>query len=399
MRRAIRAATLTTAVFFVGMTQGQTLDSWTNLVAGGAAAEVRAALQEGADPNAPLAQGWRPLAVAAAMNPHSEVVRLLLSAGAELESRTEVRGGAYTALHLAASSNPNPAIMRELVDLGADPYARAGGGRTLLHLTANWSPHSMISDLLYGDLKVTGEALEGNLLTLAEPLPTDAQPTSIELFMPALGFADSIRIVATGENSRRLTLEREPPFPADIASVTVHHRLAPEWIPPATTAIKQQFLNQALRLGLDVNARDEHGFTPLMDAARHSDGHEIIDLLLAAGADPLTRTSFGSTALHVAAIIRDADPQVVQLLTGAGLNVDAADKNGSTALMEAVEFGSPAMIEALLDAGANPRVPANYTRYGRTHSMMDLARTNTALYQEQKVQHPVYWRLNDLQFD
>lgn len=54
---------------------------------------------------------------------------------------------------------------------------------------------------------------------------------------------------------------------------------------------------------------------------------------------------------------RDADPvaqrvRIVELLA-AGAEIDAADKNGVTALHHAVRFRSPAAVQTLIERGAN----------------------------------------------
>src|SRR5690606_34495164 len=128
------------------------------------------------------------------------------------------------------------------------------------------------------------------------------------------------------------------------------------------------------------------------------DSADTIRQLLDHAADPLARGVWGSTALHVAAVNSDADPRTDQLLIEAGLIVDARNRFDATPLMEAVLMGNPEMIEALLDAGANPRFPPDYRSLHGTN-VMELARQNERLYRDGKVMHLVYWRLNDLQYD
>ena len=48
--------------------------------------------------------------------------------------------GDVTPLHVA-EENENPAVIAALVDGGADPDARAAGGRTALHVAAAWNPN------------------------------------------------------------------------------------------------------------------------------------------------------------------------------------------------------------------------------------------------------------------
>ena len=76
-------------------------------------------------------------------------------------------------------------------------------------------------------------------------------------------------------------------------------------------------VDQFLKNGADVNAKDEYGYTPLSCAA--SRGHEkVVELLLKNKADIKARNCYG-TALHVAA--ENGHAKVVSLLLeGADIN-------------------------------------------------------------------------------
>ena len=68
--------------------------------------------------------------------------------------------------------------------------------------------------------------------------------------------------------------------------------------------------------GADVNATDERGSTPLLEAARY--GHEdICRLLIAAGADVKAKDKDGKTAMMLA--IQGDHEDVVQALNQAGV--------------------------------------------------------------------------------
>lgn len=67
--------------------------------------------------------------------------------------------------------------------------------------------------------------------------------------------------------------------------------------------------------GADVNATDERGSTPLLEAARY--GHEDISrVLIAAGADIKAKDNDGKTALMLA--IQGNHDEVVRVLKQAG---------------------------------------------------------------------------------
>jgi hypothetical protein len=91
----------------------------------------------------------------------------------------------------------------------------------------------------------------------------------------------------------------------------------------------------------------------------------IVRLLLAAGANPNAAFNHRrGRPLHYAAdgyIIgpawnEKAQLETIRLLLDAGAEIEAADKNGATALHRAVRTRCAAAVRCLLDAGANPLV-------------------------------------------
>ena len=103
-------------------------------------------------------------------------------------------------------------------------------------------------------------------------------------------------------------------------------------------------------------ARDKDGYTPLHRAV-WQDTAEIVQLLIAAGADVNARTETGSTPLHSAAQLGTAE--TIEALIAAG-----ADMNTRTeALIIAALSGTAETIEALIAAGAdvNTRDEKRYT--------------------------------------
>ena len=114
-----------------------------------------------------------------------------------------------------------------------------------------------------------------------------------------------------------------------------------------------ELVERLLRSGADVNAADDHGVTPLERAAENA-SVAMVEMLLAAGADVHARQTSGLTPLMTAA--RTGSVDVVQALIRGGAYINAAvTATGSTALMWAVSERHPAIVHALLAAGADPR--------------------------------------------
>ena len=109
----------------------------------------------------------------------------------------------------------------------------------------------------------------------------------------------------------------------------------------------------------------------LADAARHADW-AAVRTLLEEGVDVNAREGDGSTALHWASYWDNRE--VAALLIRAGIEIDAANDLGVTPLWAACENGSSAMVETLLGAGADPNVPLPF---GET-PLMTAARAGNA---------------------
>lgn len=94
----------------------------------------------------------------------------------------------------------------------------------------------------------------------------------------------------------------------------------------------------------------------LLDAAERGDAAEI-KRLLAAGADVNAADKDGGTALDAAAYYGHAD--CVKILLAAGADVHAVNIDGWTALMAAANRGKTEVVKLLLAAGADVNAAAN----------------------------------------
>ncbi len=135
-----------------------------------------------------------------------------------------------------------------------------------------------------------------------------------------------------------------------------------------------------IRNGAKIEQADKGGFTPLMSACM-SNQLERVKLFIARGANVNAANVFAGKVRHgnialtkmtpLIMASTHGSPAIVRALIAAGADVNAQDGRGITPLMAAVSSDSqnPKVVEALLKAGANP---ARLDVYG--DSALDWAR-------------------------
>ena len=353
-------------------------------------AVIDALLAAGADVNAVLPQGETVL-MTAARTGSADVLRALLARGADIEARDRFHG--ESALIWAATENHADAI-RVLAEHGADVDGRSArheleprqrrAGQSILPLGA-WTP------LMYAareNALAAGEALvaAGAKLDLADPdgatalviaiinahyefadflLRAGADPNVVdnEAGMGALYAAADMHRLAVGHG-------RGNPMPVGVLDAVDIARLLLERGADPNAALKKPILQRQHTFG---DGTLGEGATPLMRAAKSGD-IELVRVLLAAGADPKLTLPNGTTALMLAAGLgwRNGSPlapsydqgsdaeavETLELLLSVGLDLQAANQAGDTALHAAIAGrGSEAIVRFLLEQGAAPTVP------------------------------------------
>jgi hypothetical protein len=108
----------------------------------------------------------------------------------------------------------------------------------------------------------------------------------------------------------------------------------------------------------DIDQKD-FGATPLYHAVQ-SGRTEMVEMLLAAKADPNAQATDGNRFPLVEAVERGNKDIVKLLLATGGTNVNCQDHLGKTPLYRAVEKGRTEMVEMLLAAKADPNTQAKY---------------------------------------
>jgi ankyrin repeat protein len=109
-------------------------------------------------------------------------------------------------------------------------------------------------------------------------------------------------------------------------------------------------VSKHLAAGADVNAKDMYEVTPLYEAVKLG-YNGIVELLLANGADVNVKNNAGWVPLHMATALDHK--QIVELLVASGANVDAKDDVGSTPLHYAAWYDRTEVAELVIAGGAD----------------------------------------------
>jgi len=108
-------------------------------------------------------------------------------------------------------------------------------------------------------------------------------------------------------------------------------------------------VEEFIRAGININAKDKDGSTPLMIASEKGDG-EMARVLLKNGAEPNASDINGYTALMFASY--SGNLEIVKLLVAGGADVNTRDQDGWTALMFASVEKKTDVVDFLRKHGA-----------------------------------------------
>jgi ankyrin repeat protein len=273
---------------------------------------------------------------------HVEIARVLVDAGADVRARSTNR---FTPLLFAAQQG-NIAIARLLLDAGADVNESAPDG-------------------IAGDTNA-GRAFKPDTDAAARLVAIDSGHAEMAKYLLASG-ADPNHSGA-GRTALHSAVQRAMP---DVVQALLargadaNARLA-KAMPLLSRLIVQQH-------GLEINLL---GATPFWLAASYGD-LPIMRALVAAGADPKVPTSDNTTPLMAAAGIdfvegqdkygrrwfsHDTTPlqraarEAVDYCLELGLDINAMNDKGQSAIFGGVYFRNPAMVQFLVDRGARINV-------------------------------------------
>jgi ankyrin repeat protein len=335
---------------------------------------VRKLLDAGADPNATLWNGESVL-MNCARTGAADAIAALIEKGARLDAREQKKG--QTALMWAAAEGHGDAV-ELLVKAGADIKARSQGGFTPLLYAAR-----------SGDLK------SAQVLIDAGADPDESTPKH----------GNTLNVAAASRNEQLalflLTMGANPDSKDESGISVLHYAVANgiaqlngvRYDPVYRTLPDNMYLlakalleagadpnvqiSKMYRLGPDGSAFDMVGSTPFLLSAISADV-QMMQLFYAHGADVNITGKGGTTAVMAAAraactgacafaggnAAKDADIsrafEAVKAAVGMGIDVNAKNDDGHTAMHMAAFTGADPVVRLLAENGAEVNVTNNY---------------------------------------
>jgi ankyrin repeat protein len=295
------------------------------------------------------------LLVDAAKNGDFGTVQELTSAGTMLGRRD---GMGRTALHWAADLGSAESV-RALLDAGADvdPLDREGY-TPLLAAAQNGRVEAARCLLQHGADLHTNASGWGTPLAAA----VDADQGAMVRLLVSCGADPNARLARrTGEND--YVLEWASGFGCtEAVAALLECGADPHLSSGGGTALVPgarypEIVEMLLAHGANPNSRDDNGITPLMAAAMSADS---IRLLVDSGADANAADENGTTALHRAVGSWAGSDECVALLLEAGTDPNAVDAHGTTPLHRAAWCGTPAAVADILRHGGDVDARTDY---------------------------------------
>jgi len=346
---------------------------------------VAALLKAGANPNSAMAEGETAL-MTAARTGNVDSIKLLVETGAKIDARENWQG--QTALMWAAAQN-NAAAVRTLVSLGADKNERS---KLLSFPEFKWETSGMVvtvlprggwTPLMYAARDGAADAVSALADLKADLNASDPDGTT------ALMYA----IINAHYDTAAILIERgADPNVADSTGTTAlysavdMHTMGPMLSRPSPKLLDKldsaDIAKMLIAKGANVNARLKRpiigrhhtptgdaslgeGTTPLARAAKSND-LQLMKMLLDAGADPKLTLKDRSTVLMIAAaggavvgayavaipVTEESSIEAIRLCLDRGVDINAFNTNGTTAIHSAVQRGAEKVVKYLADNGA-----------------------------------------------
>jgi ankyrin repeat protein len=369
---------------------------------------LKVLLEAGASANSPHADGQTAL-LAVARTGNVEAAQVLLDHGATVDARE--KWGGQTAL-MWASARRHPEMMQLLISKGADVNAASIDRDYQRHVTAEGRPKSLdsggLTPLLYAARENCIACVDVLLKSRADidlPDPDGASPLLVAIMNANWDLAK--QLILAGADVNQWDMFGESPL---YTAVDQRNRIdgGHASIDPPNTTSGLALVKLLLERGADPNLQllfkppnvrgllHTRGATPLIRAAFNGD-LETVKLLLERGADATLATADRQTPIHAVLAGRAPEPQALELIrvlqkAGTDVNVIALvnhpeEIRGGTPLHYAVRKRQKEVIKLLasfgIDMNATDQDGLTALDYTQSRGFMPFMALQTPVYKDE----------------
>ncbi|KAL8621986.1 hypothetical protein ACOMHN_035514 [Nucella lapillus] len=309
--------------------------------------------------------------------PNVKVSRLLLSAGANPDARTDylynspmlciaAKQGFADMVSLLLEFGADANCTSELLGIPALCYAATCGHSEIVRLLCQNGARPSMPDKM-GQTPAVHAALRGQLESLALLLQLEWPPPSHHQGEPTRSDVTLQCLVAAAGAGHKQIVEYLHHLTRGEALDLVDNLFGETATTAACIQGQSEVLQYLLEEGADTTAPNSKTLSPLLCAAMFGE-RQIAESLLAAGADLEQSDKFGRTALIVAA--SEGHFAALDMLLSKGAQLERTDQEGLTALCWACLKGHVTSVHALCACGADVnhsdrrgRVPLHLAAY------------------------------------
>ena len=309
----------------------------------------------GANVNATNNKHKTALSVALACSRKNEnAIHVILTGGAD---PAIIDANGDTCLHKAAFQNCSREILQALVDQGANVNATNSKRETALSVACLKGHEDAISIILTagadpniadaeGDACLYKAVFQGCSKEILQALVD--QCTNVNATNSKHETALSVAFSNRNEDaiSALVSAGADPNIVDDDGDTGLHKAVFP--------GFSEKVLQALVSHNANVNATSQENQTAVLLACAYGQDSKT-RVLLDAGADPNIANTHGNTCLHYAAD-DDCPKDVLQAIIAHGADVNAQNQMNQTALLLACEKGDTDIITILLNAGADPNI-------------------------------------------
>jgi ankyrin repeat protein len=280
----------------------------------------------------------------------AHAIPLILRSGISIE---EANVTGETPLFMAIRTD-NPSTIRVFLNNNANINARDTQGNSVLHAAVRWNSRNAAAFLIANGIDKNAQSLNGNtplhdaiihgmsdIETLLIQEKANLEARNIDGNTP---FFEAVRTGSAASIQRLASNGADTSTRNSRGDTALHIAVGMERV---------EIINPLLRLGASIHARNTNNRTPFQISLNTSP--RLVSALLTSNRINVS-DDMGNSALHIA-IQEKASIDIIRAILTQGARINAVDSNGKTPLRLALDMELLETAKFLADSGANPFLP------------------------------------------